>query len=346
MTSRSLHLFIIAIINLSLAACVLLIAPISAYAWCRLTTKSINGECSSRGSPLEWKCPTVDYAVCPRSNPTPPFDEVLDAIDRSFQAWEDAYCDDGKVALQFTRFSDPQTCHKGLERGIDPKERWTPEENLVLFIPNWTELGNDDEAFALTFTYHIPSTGEIVDSDIEINDSGMVGGWPIELSICGENADDCRNTYDIENVLVHEIGHLIGLGDNPVNGSDSSTTMYGSARPGEVKKRTLSKDDVEGVCAIYPAGSPLECEEEQTPTTCACTAPGKAGRDAGFKGWVMFVVVVIFLVIKRTAWHPSIVRKAGAYLENSPLSRYLACFSLSQRFRLPCKHRKKVLLGR
>jgi hypothetical protein len=45
--------------------------------------------------------------------------------------------------------------------------------------------------------------------------------------------------FDIENIVIHEIEHAIGLG----HVSDTQLTMYSSAAPDETLKRTLGNGD-------------------------------------------------------------------------------------------------------
>lgn len=92
-----------------------------------------------------------------------------------------------------------------------------------------------------TLNTFVPRTGQIVDSDIELNDA-------VYFFTVTDNAVLVRT--DIENTLTHEIGHVIGLDHTPV----LDATMAATAREGETEKRTLEPDDIAGVCAIYPAG--------------------------------------------------------------------------------------------
>jgi len=118
-------------------------------------------------------------------------------------------------------------------------------------------------------------TGEIVDSDIEINAIGFA--WA-DLDITPADGF----TQDLQNALTRELGHVAGLAptcsgdasqprsvdenDNPIPDCDTApelvreTTMFPSTQPGDVSRRTLTPDDQRGLCAIYPlASDPMSC---------------------------------------------------------------------------------------
>ena len=58
------------------------------------------------------------------------------------------------------------------------------------------------------------------------------------------------NGYDIQNVMTHELGHMLGLLDE-YNGTYSESTMYYDTDYGETKKRTLEQDDLNGFNVIF-----------------------------------------------------------------------------------------------
>src|SRR3989344_3235650 len=64
------------------------------------------------------------------------------------------------------------------------------------------------------------------------------------------NNDGNSNDMDFENIVTHELGHSVGLGDL-YSSSCSEQTMYGYATEGETKKRTLEQGDILGIRKLY-----------------------------------------------------------------------------------------------
>ncbi len=56
------------------------------------------------------------------------------------------------------------------------------------------------------------------------------------------------NAHDFQHVVTHEIGHLLGLGEEP---SEPSSTMNQGMIMGSINKRTLETDDKDGLGDIY-----------------------------------------------------------------------------------------------
>lgn len=152
-------------------------------------------------------------------------------------------------------------------------------ENIVVFR-------NDDEddeldtwvhamgALAITTVTWESHSGRLLDADIEVNDSRF------HFTAC--DPGECAIDFDLENTITHELGHVLGL-DHSAAGS---ATMYASAPRADLSKRDLDPDDVDGICAIYPAGEPTgECygvERDQppdvrfAPTLCAGGSPSSS----------------------------------------------------------------------
>lgn len=111
--------------------------------------------------------------------------------------------------------------------------------NLVTFYDSgWSNVASA-QTFALTSVTYNPSTGQIVDADLEINADNyrLNVGDPVDF-----------NLVDLENTMVHEVGHFVGMDHSLV----PNATMFASAELGETMKRTLAIDDIDGICASYP----------------------------------------------------------------------------------------------
>lgn len=143
--------------------------------------------------------------------------------------------------------------------------------------------------------------GAILDADIELN------AVTFRMSVAPDlgEPEDTRPNAVLQNTLTHELGHLLGLehtcvgvndpprldGDgNEVTSCDfagielQDTTMFPSQESGETKKMSLSQDDIDGICRIYPVASdPLVCDAVDLPgPPGCCSASGRSGNDVSF----------------------------------------------------------------
>jgi hypothetical protein len=148
-------------------------------------------------------------------------------------------------------------------------------ENVVFFVEQgWR---HEPTATALTTVKYLSrpgraGDGKILDADIEVNAEGF------SFSTTGDPA-----AADLEAVLTHELGHVIGL-DHPCDDGTAdddsriddagqpiprcldappemrATTMFNFAEPGEQQKRTPEADDARGFCETYPlSAAPPRC---------------------------------------------------------------------------------------
>jgi hypothetical protein len=95
---------------------------------------------------------------------------------------------------------------------------------------------------AATFTGYYQSRGNgtyrITDADIVTNSTGFA--W----ASAGES---CSNEIYIEGVMVHEVGHLLGLGHSSVSGA----TMYPTVAYCNNGPATIETDDRNGINDLY-----------------------------------------------------------------------------------------------
>ena len=106
----------------------------------------------------------------------------------------------------------------------------------------------------------VDGAGHITDADVHVN------GKDHRFTIDGAEAD---GTVDLRSVLVHELGHLFGLGHS----ADLAATML--ATIAGTRARTPERDDELGACALYPgeiAKRAPRCPEAPCPVGFTCLA--------------------------------------------------------------------------
>ncbi len=100
-------------------------------------------------------------------------------------------------------------------------------------------------ALGVTYVRYYTSTRLVVDVDTIMNNKFAWSWNGGSSTTCGN-----PNTYDAQNILVHEQGHWLGLDDFYTAGFVNNT-MYGYGSKGETKKISLTSGDIFGVAAIY-----------------------------------------------------------------------------------------------
>ncbi len=161
-----------------------------------------------------------------------------------------------------------------------------PNENIALFRQRRctaTECEKDgcgntydcwehqQQAIAITTTSYIPTTGRVLDSDIEYNKPSFIF-TTVDKPLCpsGQFDTDCVAT-DIQNTTTHELGHLLGLAHT----SSVKSTMSDTADASELRKRVLDADTARFVCEVYPKGGASKtCFLLTASPTLGKSAPG------------------------------------------------------------------------
>jgi hypothetical protein len=102
---------------------------------------------------------------------------------------------------------------------------------------SWQPLDGSFDVIASVAVFYTIETKEILLSSIVLDSED---NWFI-----GEETDKCENVgsaFDIQNVVTHEAGHVVGLG----HVSHPALTMYPYVSPGELNKRSLGLGDRNG----------------------------------------------------------------------------------------------------
>lgn len=200
--------------------------------------------------PLFWRFRTVvmhgDYFTSDDITP----DQLRDALVRSIREWNSAAstCSD----FNFVEGEPPF----GIATNLSPEVAYD-RENRIIFREVWWPDDVSTDTLALTSSVYRVATGQILDSDIDFN--GVDHSW---------SDSDTNVLTDVENTMTHELGHVLGLAHAP----DPAATMYAVSGRGDLEKRTLDQDDIDGLCHIYPNNqlTPAAPEELPTAITTSC----------------------------------------------------------------------------
>jgi len=165
---------------------------------------------------LRWAVDGTTYFVNTSGGPS----GSLSAVQAAMQTWTDV----NTSCFAFAYGGSTSSTDHGTYDGV----------NLVTF-----GIMEADGTLAENSYWYNPSTGEIVDSDIQFNISYP---WSTASS---------PYDFDVQNVGTHEFGHSLCLADL-YDAADSEKTMFGYTSPGETKQRTLDQDDIDGVSFLYP----------------------------------------------------------------------------------------------
>jgi hypothetical protein len=225
----------------SLAA-LAIVVPRDAAAFCRTTTTPIPANysptrgCFTEGLVLFWKSACVGYSVNSKASVTTPLATATTVIDQAFNAWNRVTCGSGGEVGILTSDLGPVECS---EVRYNPNG---PNQNVIVFRDDKWPYSDPNNTLGLTTVTFNADTGEIYDADMELNATGK------NLST---STIVPANGFDLLSVVTHEAGHFLGL----AHATDSTATMFASYKPGTSALRTLSADDIAGICEIYPTAT-------------------------------------------------------------------------------------------
>jgi hypothetical protein len=219
--------------------------------------------CLLAGTPLFWAPRCISYTIQKDGAPSEgiPFETINEIVNQAFETWKAADCGGGARPSITVENMGPVSCRKA------EYNQNHPNANIVTFREtSWPRTA--DHPLALTTTTYNTETAEIYDVDIEINSFGA------DFSTTNELVPE---KFDLLSVLTHEVGHFLGLSHS------SGTTMHPFYSPSQ---RTLTLDDMAGICEIYPPGRTVD-EETCDPRhgfSAECAPPPKSKGCAVAKG--------------------------------------------------------------
>lgn len=274
------------------------------------------------GNSLRWESGCVFVTVDAAGTTAIPGDGEFAVIDASIDTWNTA-----TVSSACSFLTVMNTGRKAVEVGRDMVNVIKMRDTV------WGRpaIGDDParmygpSAAGITTAVYIDDAksgrdGAILDADIEIN------GVNFDIAVNGQSSGPqglC--VAELQNTLTHELGHLHGLehpclafGDptnrvddkgNPVpecsvvqsmpqlpaNRAILDATMYNFQSCGETTKESLSPDDIQSMCAIYPAGQPHSCAAPGDNGNGGCCSASGHDRPAA----TLLLAAATFLAMRR-----------------------------------------------
>ncbi len=187
---------------------------------------------------LKWSRFPVRYFVSDRGVPGVAAWQLQAAADRAFQTW--AGVATAQVSASFVGYTAAP-----------------PFEEDGLSVIGFLDRPEMTRVLGAT-TFLVDSTnGEILEADIYLN-----AAFPWSVAAAGE-----AGKFDVESILVHEIGHLFGLGHSAIGETElrptggrrviaAETVMFPVAfAAGSIEGRRLAADDLAGISDLYPAAT-------------------------------------------------------------------------------------------
>ncbi|MCH8815304.1 MAG: matrixin family metalloprotease [Chloroflexi bacterium] len=191
-------------------------------------------------------------------------EESRNAMANAFKSWQN-------VPGSYIAFSIDNTTR------VSSQAPWDGNQDVTWGI----SVSHGSGTLAVAFTTYSGST--ILDADVELDTDHYGSNWRVDgAGACGSGL------FDLETVLLHEDGHVHGIGHPSSNPCSGGSCPVMDATYGGVQ-RTPCADDADGSAAMYPvgAGSP-----PAAPTGLTATRPAAAELDwnnvtdeMGFEIW-------------------------------------------------------------
>jgi len=188
---------------------------------------------------LRWE-QTTPIQLAVRANPNRRTDIALleNALAESLSSWSEPSCS----SLEFEYIGE-----------VSADRPLSEVSQVVSIAEDWQA---DDSVVGLTTMTYTDKTGLIRYGKIELNEVNFIFIDALPAGAC-----TFSRQYDLQSVLTHEIGHLVGLAHLSVEDAlmreelgEDPATMSRAVDSCTIDFRTLEADDLEAACYVYPAG--------------------------------------------------------------------------------------------
>ena len=244
-------------------------APRQASAYCRTTTcppplcdPDANG-CPS-GMPIAWQTSCVSYSMQYRASKQINLATASSVMEKAFAVWQNVSCPATGIpaAIRVDHHFGDVACN------LHEYNQTDSNANSVIFRDDkWPYEETGNVVLGLTTITYSRKTGAIFDADMEINATQPLSiDDPVPIT-----------AYDLQSIVTHEVGHFLGM----AHSHDPNATMQSSYTAGTSSFRTLGADDIQGICAVYPAGAAVQCDfnpRQGFSPVCGIFPSGGGGR--------------------------------------------------------------------
>lgn len=269
----------------------LMVASVSVLGLLTTDAQAYEIKRTESGRAVRWYLPNVTFVVDPSVDALP---GVRDAIARGAWSWTAR-----RGSPTLTVSSD----------GVSRTAKYDGV-NTITYVPDgYAPAGR---ALAITVVTYDDRTGTILDADIVLNGKYKLASFdgsapessattaPVETKAQSEHDADTDATYDLSRVVAHELGHALGLSDEPAL---DGALMFPYVQPETQERSTPSPDDLEGLMSLYSGDAAGSDADKVSALGCSAsrvaisaTSAGTSMLDARTWGSAALAIFVAFIL--------------------------------------------------
>ncbi|MBX3189795.1 MAG: matrixin family metalloprotease [Labilithrix sp.] len=242
---------------------------------------------SSGGQLVRWPSASVSWTL---DDSMVALSAPEDALAAALGAWSDR---EGAPSLSIVSESAPLVPRADGVNGV-----FYAAEGLAGLVEKGSR---NEDALALTIVSFDERTGAIVDTDIVINGTYRFSSKSALAPAAAQGADD--DGYDLSRVLAHEVGHALGLRDEPAIPEALMYPVLQRVRRAGVEP---SADDLRGLRALYASGASSSSRDDRS-SGCAIGASPSWERGA-----LVAVALVAIVLARRSRQEKDSSASSGA----------------------------------